>query len=49
MAMPSVTTASVILALYNADENYGVVHTLLTNFLVLVTVPVIVILGGMLL
>jgi predicted permease len=49
MAMPSVTTASVIFARYHADEDYGVVHTLLTNLLVLVTVPVIVLLGGMLL
>ncbi|WP_338450012.1 AEC family transporter [Niallia oryzisoli] len=49
MAMPAVTVASVILALYNADENYGVMHTLLSNLIVLVSLPVIVLLGGMLL
>lgn len=46
MAMPAVTAASVILALYNADENYGVIHTLVTNLLVLITLPIIVIFGG---
>ena len=49
MAMPSVTTASVILARYHADEEYGVMHTLVTNMVVLDTVPIIVLLGGMLL
>ncbi|MCQ6277529.1 hypothetical protein JMM81_21965 [Bacillus sp. V3B] len=49
MAMPSVTTASIILALYHADEDYGVMHTLVTNLLCLVTIPAIVLLGGMLL
>ena len=37
MAMPSVTTASVIFALYQADEDYGVMHTLFTNLFCLVT------------
>ncbi|WP_394239199.1 AEC family transporter [Niallia oryzisoli] len=49
MAMPAVTAASLILALYNADENYGVMHTLVSNLIVLVSLPVIVLLGGMLL
>lgn len=49
MAMPAVTSASVILALYNADENYGVMHTLVSNVIVLFSLPVIVILGGILL
>lgn len=49
LAMPSVTTASVIFALHHADEDYGVIHTLFTNLLCLVTIPIIVLLGGMLL
>ena len=49
MAMPAVTTASVILALYNADENHGVMHTLVTNLTVLISLRLIVLLGGMLL
>ncbi|WP_110926467.1 AEC family transporter [Bacillus massiliglaciei] len=49
MAMPTVTSASVIFGLYQADEDYGVMQTLVTNLAVLVTVPVIVLLGGLLL
>lgn len=49
MAMPAVTSASVILALYQADEDYGVMHTLLTNLIVLASLPAIVLLSGVLL
>ena len=49
MAMPAVTSASVILALYNADEDYGVMHTLLTNLIVLASLPAIVLLSDVLL
>lgn len=47
LAMPSVTTASVIFALHRADEDYAVMHTLFTNLLCLITIPIIVVLGGM--
>lgn len=46
MAMPSVTTASIIFALYKADESYAVMHTLFTNLLVLGTLPIVLIIGG---
>ncbi|WP_102348989.1 AEC family transporter [Bacillus sp. Marseille-P3661] len=46
MAMPAVTSASIILALYNADENYGVMNTLFTNLLSLLTIPLIFFIGS---
>jgi len=48
MAMPSIASASVILALYHADEDYGVMHTLVTSILALVSIPLVVFLGEML-
>lgn len=49
MAMPSIATASVIFALYQADEDYGVIHTLFTNLFCLGTIPIIMLIGSALL
>jgi predicted permease len=46
MAMPVVTSASIILALYNGDESYGVMSTLVTNVISLVSIPLVVLIGG---
>ncbi len=49
MALPALTITSVIMAHHNADENYGVIHTLLTTVISLVTIPLILLLGDIVL
>lgn len=47
MAMPSITTASIIFAMNKADEKYALMHTLLTCFLSLLTIPLLIVIGGL--
>lgn len=46
MAMPTITTSSIIMALYHADEEYGVIITLFTTLLSLITIPLLIYVGG---
>ncbi len=45
MAMPTISTASIILARYQADENYGVINTMVTTLFSLITVPLVFLVG----
>lgn len=45
MMMPAITTAPIIFALYQADEDYAVMHSLATNLLALVTIPLLFFIG----
>lgn len=45
MAMPSITTASIIFAMYQADEDYSLMHTLCSTVFAIVTIPAIALIG----
>ena len=45
MTMPSITTSSIIFAMNKADENYALMHTLVTSLLALITIPLLMMAG----
>lgn len=45
ISMPTIATASVFFTQFGNDENYAVVHTLVTSFLCIITIPIVVYFG----
>lgn len=45
ISMPTIATASVFFTQFGNDENYAVVHTLVTSLLCIITIPIVVYFG----